>query len=354
MSEFPKKYSPSSFENDLYKNWEETGKFKPRESKTGEQFYIPIPPPNVTWVLHLGHALTSTIQDIMTRYHRMKGDETVWIPGTDHAGISTQAKVEQKLAAEWKSKHDLSREDFLKECWAWKETHSNIITDQFKKMGSSCDWSRERFTLDSGLNKRVNKAFVDLYKKGLIYKGEYMVNYSPALQTVLSDQEVVHKEEKGKMYYITYFVAGSDNEVIIATTRPETLLWDVAVAVHPKDKRYKKLLKWGKKLVLPIVNKEIPIIADEMVDMELWTGAVKITPAHDANDFEVARRHDLPLDNVVISKDGKMTEKTGIFEGQDYMTARNNVVELLKAKGNLIKIEDHISKVGYCKDLVLK
>lgn len=349
MSEFPKKYSPSSFENDLYKNWEETGKFKPRKSTTWEQFYIPIPPPNVTGVLHLGHALTSTIQDIMIRYHRMKGDETLWIPGTDHAGISTQAKVEQKLAAEGKSKHDLSREDFLKECWSWKETHASIITDQFKKMWSSCDWSRERFTLDDGLHKRVNKAFVDLYRKGLIYKGEYMVNYSPALQTVLSDQEVIYKEKKGKMYYITYFVAGSDNEVIIATTRPETLLWDVAVAVHPKDKRYKKLLKGGKSLVLPIVNKEIPIIADEMVDMELWTGAVKITPAHDANDFEVARRHNLPLDNVVISKDGKMTEKTGIFEGQDYMIARNNVVELLKAKGNLIKIEDHVSKVGYCE-----
>ena len=349
MSEFPKKYSPKDFEQKLYQNWENNGLFKPRESTTWEQFYIPIPPPNVTGVLHLGHALTSTLQDIMTRYHRMKWDETVWIPGTDHAGISTQAKVEEKLAKQWKTKFDLSREDFLKECWDWKETHANIITDQFKQMGSSCDWSRERFTLDDGLHKRVNKAFVDLYNKGLIYKGEYMVNYSPALHTVLSDQEVIHKEEKGKMYHITYFVAGSDNEVIIATTRPETLLWDVAVAVHPKDKRYKKLIKAGKKLVLPIVNKEIDIIADEMVDMEFGTGAVKITPAHDPNDFEVAKRHDLPLDNIVIWKDGKMTEKTGIFEGQDYMTARNNVVELLKAKGNLVKIEDHVSKVGYCE-----
>lgn len=349
MSEFPKKYNPKEFEQKLYQNWENNGLFKPRESTTWEQFYIPIPPPNVTGVLHLWHALTSTLQDIMTRYHRMKGDETVWIPGTDHAGISTQAKVEQKLASQWKTKHDLSREDFLKECWDWKDTHSNIITDQFKKMGSSCDWTKERFTLDEWLNKRVNKAFVDLYKKGLIYKGEYMVNYSPALQTVLSDQEVIHKEEKWKMYHITYFVAWSDNEVIIATTRPETLLGDVAVAVHPKDKRYKKLLKAGKKLVLPIVNKEIDIIADEMVDMDFGTGAVKITPAHDPNDFEVAKRHNLALDNIVIGKDGKMTEKTGIFSGQDYMTARNNVVELLKAKGNLIKIEDHVSKVGYCE-----
>ncbi len=349
MSEFPKKYNPKEFEQKLYQNWENNGLFKPRKSRTGEQFYIPIPPPNVTWVLHLWHALTSTLQDIMTRYHRMKWDETVWIPGTDHAGISTQAKVEQKLASQWKTKHDLSRDDFLKECWSWKDEHASTITDQFKKLGSSCDWSRERFTLDEWLNKRVNKAFVDLYKKGLIYKGEYMVNYSPALQTVLSDQEVIHKEEKGKMYHITYFVAWSDNEVVIATTRPETLLGDVAVAVHPKDKRYKKLLKAGKKLVLPIVNKEIDIIADEMVDMDFGTGAVKITPAHDPNDFEVAKRHNLPLDNIVIGKDGKMTDKTGIFAWQDYLTARNNVVELLKAKWNLIKIEDHISKVGYCE-----
>ena len=349
MSEFPKKYNPKEFEQKLYQNWENNGLFKPRESKTGEQFYIPIPPPNVTGVLHLGHALTSTLQDIMTRYHRMKWDETVWIPGTDHAGISTQAKVEEKLAKQWKTKHDISRENFLKECWDWKETHANIITDQFKQMWSSCDWTKERFTLDEWLNKRVNKAFVDLYNKGLIYKWEYMVNYSPTLQTVLSDQEVIYKEEKGKMYHITYFVAWSDNEVIVATTRPETLLWDVAVAVHPKDKRYKKLLKAGKKLVLPIVNKEIDIIADEMVDMDFWTGAVKITPAHDPNDFEVAKRHNLALDNIVIWKDGKMTEKTGIFEGQDYLTARNNVVELLKAKWNLIKIEDHVSKVWYCE-----
>ncbi len=349
MSEFPKKYSPKEFEKNIYKTWESNGLFKPRESTTGEQFYIPIPPPNVTGILHLGHALTSTLQDIMVRYHRMKWDETIWIPGTDHAGIATQAKVEAKLAQEWKSKHSLSREEFLDECWKWKDKHSGVITDQFRQMWASCDWTKERFTLDDGLNKRVNKAFVDLYNKGLIYKGEYMVNYSPELQTVVSDQEVIHKEEKAKLYHITYFVAGSDNEVIIATTRPETLLWDVAVAVHPKDKRYKKLLKAGKKLVLPIVNKEIPIIADEMVDMEFGTGAVKITPAHDANDFEVAKRHDLPLDNIVISKDGKMTSRTGIFEGQDYHTARSNVVELLKAKGNLIKIEDHTSKVWYCE-----
>ncbi len=349
MSEFPKKYSPSSFEESLYQKWEQEGKFKPRKSLTGEQFYIPIPPPNVTWVLHLWHALTCTLEDIMTRYHRMKWDATLWVPWTDHAWIATQAKVEEKLAKEWKTKFDLWRKDFLKECWDWKETHANIITDQFKKMGASCDWSKERFTLDADLNKRVNKAFVDLYHKDLIYKWEYMVNYSPALNTVLSDQEVVYKEEKGKLYHITYFVAGSDNEVVVATTRPETLLWDVAVAVHPKDKRYKKLLKNWKKLILPIVNKEIPIIADEMVDMDFWTGAVKITPAHDPSDFEVGKRHDLPLDIVVLWKDGKMTNIAWIFEWQDYITARSNIVELLKAKWNLIKVEDHVSKVWYCE-----
>jgi len=241
----------------------------------------------------------------------------------------------------------MPREDFLAECWDWNKEYGGKIQDQFRKMGTSCDWSREKFTLDDSMNKRVIKAFNLLYERGLIYKGEYMVNYDPVLKTVVSDQEVVHREEEGKLYHITYFVSGSDNEVVVATTRPETLLGDVAVAVHPKDKRYKKLLKAGKKLILPIVNKEIPLIADEEVDMEFGTGAVKITPAHDAFDFELAKRHELPLDNVVLGKDGCMTKVAGIFAGQDFMTARGNIVELLKSKGNLLKIEKHISKVGY-------
>nr|MDD3719994.1 valine--tRNA ligase [Candidatus Gracilibacteria bacterium] len=348
-NEFPKKYSPKDFEGEVYKNWEEQGKFKPTKSRTGENFYIPIPPPNVTGILHLGHAIMLALEDIMTRYHRMKGDSTIWIPGTDHAGISTQAKVEEKLAKKGISKHDIGRDAFLKEAWDWKEEHANIITNQFKKMGASCDWTKERFTLDEELNKRVKKAFVDLYNKGLIYKGEYMVNYSPKLQTVVSDQEVVYKEEKGKLYYITYFVDGSDNEIVVATTRPETMLGDVAVAVHPKDKRYKKILKSGKKLILPILNKPIPLIGDEMVDMEFGTGAVKITPAHDANDFEVAKRHSLPLTEIVIDRNGIMTEKAGIFAGIDFISARQNVVELLKSKGNLYKIEDYTNRVGYCE-----
>lgn len=348
MNEFAKKYSPELFEEEIYTNWEKEGKFLPMDSRTGDNFYIPIPPPNVTWVLHLWHALTLTLEDIMVRYHRMKGDSTLWVPWTDHAGIATQARVEEMLSKEWLTKHDLGREKFLGRVWEWKEKYWNTIQSQIKRMWASCDWSKERFTLDEWLHKRVNKAFVDLYNKGLIYKGEYMVNYSPWLSTVLSDAEVDYKEEKGKLYYITYFVSGSDSEIIVATTRPETMLWDVAVAVHPKDKRYKKLLKAWKKLILPILNKEIPLIWDEMVDMEFGTGAVKITPAHDPNDFEVAKRHNLTLTEIVLGKNGKMTEKAWIFEGQDFKTARQNIVELLKSKGNLLKIEDYTNRVGYC------
>ena len=345
--DFPKKYSPKDFEEKLYSYWEEKNLFKPQESKTWDTYYIPMPPPNVTAKLHVWHSVTATLEDIMTRYHRMKWDSTLLLPWTDHAWISTQVKVEEKLALEGKTKHNISREDFLEECWNWTEKYGWEIKNQFRKMWTSCDWSKEKFTLDSDMNKKVNSAFVKLYEKWLIYKWEYMVNYDPYLQTVVSDQEVYHKEEKGKLYHITYFVSGSDTEIVIATTRPETLLWDVAVAVHPKDKRYKKLVKAQKKLILPIVNKEIPIIADEMVDMEFWTWAVKITPAHDPNDFETAKRHNLPLNEVVLWKDWKMTKKAWIFADQDYKTARNNIVELLKAKWNLVKIEDHTSKVAY-------
>lgn len=348
-NEFPKKYLPKEFENDIYQKWEKNWLFLPKDWISWETFYIPIPPPNVTWVLHLWHALTLTLEDIMTRYHRMAWDSTLWIPGTDHAWISTQVKVEQKLAKEWKTKFNISREEFLKECWDWTEKNGWTINEQIRKMWASCDWTKERFTLDKWLSDTVNKAFVNLYNKWLIYKWEYMVNYSPWMNTVVSDQEVIYREEKTKLYYITYFVASSDLEVIIATTRPETLLWDVAVAVNPKDKRYKKLLKSWKKLMLPIINREIPIIWDEMVDIEFWTWAVKITPAHDQNDFQVAKRHNLQLDKVVIWKDWKMTEVAWIFAWQDYLTARQNIVELLKSKWNLIKIEDHTSKVGYCE-----
>ena len=347
MSDFPKKYDPKAFEKEIYDAWENKDLFKPQESKTGDTYYIPMPPPNVTSVLHVGHSVMLTLEDIMTRYHRMKGDATLLLPGTDHAGISTQVKVEERLASQGIDKSKMSREAFLDECWKWNTEFGGKIQDQFRKMWTSCDWSKEKFTLDPDMNDRVVKAFNLLYERGLIYQGEYMVNYDPVLKTVVSDQEVIHKEEQGKLYHITYFVSGSDAEVVVATTRPETMLGDVAVAVHPKDKRYKKFLKAGKKLILPIVNKEIPLIADEMCDMEFGTGAVKITPAHDANDFEVAKRHDLPLNHVVLGKDGRMTEVAGIFAGQDFLTARDNIVELLKTKGNLLKIEDHTAKVGY-------
>ena len=347
MSNFPKKYNPVSFEWEIYKTWEEKDFFTPQESRTGNSYYIPMPPPNVTSVLHVGHSVMLTLEDIMTRYHRMKWDSTLLLPGTDHAGISTQVKVEERLAKNWIDKNSLTRDEFLEECWKWNTEFGWKIQGQFRKMGTSCDWSKEKFTLDDDMNDKVTKAFNLLYDKGLIYQWEYMVNYDPILKTVVSDQEVIHKEEKGKLYHVTYFVSGSDAEVVVATTRPETMLWDVAVAVHPKDKRYKKLLKAGKKLILPIVNIEIPLIADEMCDMDFGTWAVKITPAHDANDFEVGKRHDLPLNRVVLWKDGCMTEIAGIFAGQDFLTARENIVALLNSKWNLLKVEDHTAKVGY-------
>lgn len=346
-NEFAKKYKPEEFEDKLYSNWEEKWLFKPQESKTGDTYSISMPPPNVTWKLHLGHAIMSTLEDIMVRYHRMKWDETIWIPWTDHAWIATELKVEAKMNEIGKSKKTMPREEFLKECWNWTTEYGGTIKTQLKKMWASCDWEKERFAMDDWMKDIVNKAFVDLYNKWYVYKWEYMVNYDPELETVVSDQEVKYKEEEWHLYHINYFVSWSDNEVIIATTRPETLLWDVAVAVHPKDKRYKKLLKAWKKLILPIVNKEIPIIADEEVDMEFWTWALKITPAHDANDFAMAKRHDLPLDKIVIDKKGKMTDVAWIFAWQDYKTARENIVELLKSKWNLIKVEPHTSRVAY-------
>lgn len=349
MTTFSKKYEPENFEKEVYKKWEESGMFQPKAWETWKTYYIPMPPPNVTWQLHLGHSLFLTLQDIMTRYHRMIWDETLWLPWTDHASISTQNVIEKKLSQEWISKHDLWREKFLEMAWKWTEKYWWTITHQMRMMWASSDWSREKFTFEESMNKRVIKAFVDLYNKWLIYKWDYMVNYSPKLNTVLSDQEVIHKEEVWKLYYITYFVSWSDNEIVIATTRPETLLWDVAVAVHPNDKRYKKLLKAWKKLILPIINKEIPIIADEMVDPEFWTWAVKITPAHDPNDFEVGKRHNLQLDNIVLWKDWKMTSEAWIFAWQDFLTARQNIVELLKSKWNLLKVEDYTHKVWYCE-----
>ncbi|HRI36519.1 MAG TPA: valine--tRNA ligase [bacterium] len=345
--EFEKRYDAKSAEPAAYERWEAANAFAPRPGTTGKTFYIPIPPPNVTSTsLHVGHVAFLTLQDIMTRYHRMLGDETLWLPGTDHASIAAQAIVEKNLAKEGKTRRELGREKFLEEMWAWMDKCRPNITGQMKLVGSSLDWSRERFTLDDGLSKIVRDTFIRLYEEGLIYRGDYMVNYSPALESVISDIEVDYREEEGKMYYITYFVSGSDKELTVATTRPETLLADQAVAVHPKDKRFKKLI--GRSVILPIVNKEIPIVADDMVDMEFGTGAVKITPAHDPVDFETGRRHGLRLDYAVVDKMGRMNENAGIFAGQDVLTARENIVELLKSKGNLEKVEPHMQRVGYC------
>ncbi len=347
MSDFPKQYNPKTAESQAQKLWTEKNISAPKSSETGKTFYIPMPPPNVTGNLHLGHAMTLTLEDIMTRYHRMKGDETLWIPGTDHAGIATQAQVEKRLKTQGQTRKELGREEFLKECWKWIEEYSGNIQNQMRRMGASIDWEKERFTFDEKANKLVENVFVDLYKKGLIYRGEYMVNYSPGLESVISDIEVERQEVTEKMYYVNYFLSGSDKELMVATTRPETMLADQALAVHPKDKRYKKFI--GKKVILPIVNTEIPIIGDEMVDMEFGTGVVKITPAHDPDDFETAKRHNLRTDYSVIDRNGFMNKEAGMFAGFHAATqARDNIVEFLKSKGNLVKIEPYTHKVGFC------
>ena len=343
--EFPKVYTPSEFESSLAEMWEKQWLYAPKKSRTGKTFYIPLPPPNVTGVLHTGHALMLAVEDVMVRYHRMKWDETLWVPGTDHAGISTQNVVTKNLSKEGIRKDDLGREKFLEKVWEWKEKSEGTIKGQMRMMGASVSWDHERFTLDAGNNKLVTDAFVHLYNEGIIYRGEYMVNYCPKDKTVISKSEIEYREEPGFLYEIAYFVAGADKELVVATTRPETLLADQAIAVHPKDKRYKKLI--GKTAILPIANRKIPIIADEMVDMDFGTGAVKITPAHDPADFETAKRHNLPLDYRVLDNDGVMMKHTGIFAGKKELEAREMVVEMLRGRGNLMKVTPHTAQVGY-------
>jgi valyl-tRNA synthetase len=347
MSEFPKQYDPKTCEWYIEWIWKEHNIGKPLPSRTGENFYIPIPPPNVTGNLHLGHALTLTLEDIMTRYHRLKWDSTLWVPGTDHAGIATQAQVEKRLEKQWLSRKKLWREKFIEACKEWVSEYGGNIQKQMWLMGASVSWENERYTFDAQSNRLVEDVFVELYNRWLIYRGEYMVNYSPVLESVISDIEVEYQELDEKMYYVNYFVSGSDKEIMIATTRPETMLADQAIAVHPKDKRYKKLI--GRSVVLPIVNKEIPIIADDMVDMEFGTWALKITPAHDPSDFEFAKRHWLRTNYTVIDKNGYMTKEAGTFAWQKGTEeARSNVVELLRSKGNLVRIEPYKHKVGFC------
>nr|MBC8490850.1 valine--tRNA ligase [Bacteroidota bacterium] len=346
MADLPQKYDAKSVENKWEKFWEENEIYKSTINPDKENFTVVIPPPNVTGILHIGHILNNTIQDIYCRWNRMKDYEVCWIPGMDHAGISTQIMVENDLARSGKTKHDLGREEFVKIVWKWKEKHGGHILKQLRKLGASLDWSKERFTLDDGLSKAVREVFVDLYKKNLIYRGKRIINWDSKTQTAVSDDEIIYKEQDDKLFYIKYHLKDSDNYITIATTRPETMLGDTAVAVNPKDKRFKKFL--NKMVILPLVNKDMPVIEDEYVDVEFGTGALKITPAHDPNDFEVGERHNLKRVNV-ITKDGKMNENGLEFEGLDILTARRKIVERLKELDLIEKIEDYTHNVAYCE-----
>jgi valyl-tRNA synthetase (EC 6.1.1.9) len=341
--ELAKTYNPKDIEEKLYQKWLENKYFHAEVDRSKKPFTIVIPPPNITGQLHMGHALDNTLQDIIIRFKRMQGYNTLWQPGTDHASIATEVKIIEQLKKEGLRKEDLGREGFLERAWKWKEEYGGRIISQLKKMGSSCDWDRERFTMDEGCNKAVNKVFVDLYKKGYIYKGSKIINWCPVCKTSISDAEVEYEEQEGHFWHIKYPIAGEDGYVEIATTRPETMLGDTAVAVNPEDERYRHLI--GKKVILPIVNREIPIIADSYVDMEFGTGVVKITPAHDPNDFEVGKRHNLPEINI-MNDDATINENGGKYAGMDRYEARKAIVEELKELGLLVKIEKHVHNVG--------
>ena len=342
--EMSSKFQPQEVEAGKYQWWVDSGVFHPNEDPNAEPYSIVIPPPNVTGKLHLGHAWDVTLQDMIIRQKRMQGFDTLWLPGMDHAGIATQAKVEEKLRGEGLSRYDLGREKFLEQTWEWKEEYASHIREQWAKMGISVDYRRERFTLDKGLSDAVKKVFVTLYEKGLIYRGEYIINWDPKAKTSLSDIEVIHKDVEGAFYHMNYPLADGSGFLEIATTRPETLLGDTAVAVHPDDERYQALI--GKTVILPLVNREIPIIADEYVEQDFGTGVVKITPAHDPNDFEVGNRHNLPRINV-MNDDATMNELAGKYEGMDRFAARKAIVKDLEEAGLLVKIEKHLHSVGH-------
>ncbi len=337
------KYEPHEFEDKIYKNWEEKGYFKPSGDKTKESYCIMMPPPNVTGKLHMGHALDGTLQDILIRYKRMQGFNTLWLPGTDHSAISTEVKIIEKLKEEGIDKHDLGREKFLERAWDWTKEYGGTIVKQQKKLGCSADWSRARFTMDEGLSKAVLVVFKKLYDKGYIYKGKRMINWCPCCNTSISDAEVEYEEEPTHLWHIKYKVVGEDRYLTVATTRPETMLGDTAVAVHPDDERYKDLI--GKKCILPIMNKEIPIIADEFVEMDFGTGCVKITPAHDPNDYQAALSHNLEIIQV-FDENFKMGDLCEEYKGMDLLEAREAIVNKLKELGNLVKIEDYVHNVG--------
>ncbi|MHA7137110.1 valine--tRNA ligase [Rossellomorea arthrocnemi] len=340
----PTKYDPNAIEQGRYKWWLEGKYFEAKNDKEKEPYTIVIPPPNVTGKLHLGHAWDTTLQDILTRMKRMQGYDVLWLPGMDHAGIATQAKVDEKLRNQGISRYDLGREKFVEETWKWKEEYAEHIRQQWSKVGLGLDYSRERFTLDEGLSEAVQKVFIDLYNKDLIYRGEYIINWDPATKTALSDIEVIHQDVQGAFYHMKYPLADGSGHIEIATTRPETMLGDTAVAVHPEDDRYKHLI--GKTVTLPIVGREIPIVGDDYVDMEFGSGAVKITPAHDPNDFEIGNRHNLER-VLVMNEDGTMNNKADKYQGMDRFQCRKEIVKDLQEAGVLFKIEEHMHSVGH-------
>lgn len=348
-SDMAKAYDPKLFEEPIYDWWESKGYFKPEfAGPAAEPFVISMPPPNVTGALHLGHAITASIEDLLIRYQRMQGKAALWVPGTDHAGIATQLQVERALRAEGTSREEIGREKFLERTWAWKEQYSGTIQQQHRRLGASCDWDRERFTMDEGLSRAVREAFVTLYERGLIYRGEYLINWSPGLQTAVSDLEVEYAEEEGKLYYFKYMLGsgstseesgkGSDEYIAVATTRPETILGDTAVAVHPDDERYQRFI--GHSAIVPMLNRPIPVIADPYVDREFGTGALKITPGHDPHDFEIGRKHNLPIVNV-MNKDATMNANAGPYAGLDRFEARQKLWADMEAAGLTLDVKPH-------------
>ena len=343
--ELPKTYDPHATEDALYKFWEESGFFHAEVDKSKEPFTIVIPPPNVTGQLHMGHAFDETLQDILIRTKRMQGYNALWMPGTDHAGIATQIKVEESLREKGETRFDYGREKFVDLCWDWKEKYGGRILNQLRKLGSSVDWERLRFTMDEGCSRAVREVFVNLYNKGLIYKGHRIVNWCPHCNTALSDAEVEYEEQDGHLWHIRYQIEDSDEYIIIATTRPETMMGDTGIAVHPDDERYTHLV--GKKAILPLMNRPIPIFADDYVEREFGTGCVKVTPCHDPNDFEMAARHDLEH-IAVIDNEGNITKEGGKYAGMTREEARKAVVADLEEQGYLVKVEDYKHNVGTC------
>jgi len=345
MKELAGRYDPKLIESDIYQRWESRGLFHSEPDAGRKAYTIVIPPPNVTGALHMGHALNNTIQDILIRWRRMQGFETLWMPGTDHAGIATQNVVEKDLAAKGQNRHSLGREKLIEAIWRWKDQYGNHILEQLKRLGSSCDWVRQRFTLDEGLSKAVREAFVTLYERGLIYRGNYIINWCPRCHTALADDEVEHEEMSGHLWRLRYPFADGTGYVEVATTRPETMLGDTAIAVNPNDERYSELL--DKEIILPVIGRRMRFIQDDHVDPEFGTGAVKVTPAHDPNDFMIGLRHKLEVVNV-MNEDGSMNENAGEYAGMDRFEARKKLIERFEKDGTLVKTDDHMNSVGHC------